>query len=61
MTTTTTARSPMSDVKDLSIAAEGRRRTEWAERSMPVLRDSCASGSRASGRWPASGRRPAST
>src|SRR6266446_1080937 len=27
-----------SDVKDLSLAAEGRRRTEWAERSMPVLR-----------------------
>ena len=36
--TTTTAQSPMSDVKDLSLAAEGRRRTEWAERSMPVLR-----------------------
>ncbi|HXV89778.1 MAG TPA: adenosylhomocysteinase [Gemmatimonadales bacterium] len=35
---TTTAQSPMSDVKDLSLAAEGRRRTEWAERSMPVLR-----------------------
>ncbi len=26
------------DVKDLSLADEGRRRTEWAERSMPVLR-----------------------
>ncbi len=36
--TTTTAQSPMSDVKDLSLAAAGRRRTEWAERSMPVLR-----------------------
>jgi adenosylhomocysteinase len=36
--TTTTTQSPMSDVKDLSLAAEGRRRTEWAERSMPVLR-----------------------
>jgi len=35
---TTTARSAASDVKDLSLAAEGRRRTEWAERSMPVLR-----------------------
>jgi len=36
--TTTTAQSPKSDVKDLALAAEGRRRTEWAERSMPVLR-----------------------
>ena len=35
---TTTARTAPSDVKDLSLAAEGRRRTEWAERSMPVLR-----------------------
>src|SRR6266480_1781037 len=35
---TTTARTAASDVKDLSLAAEGRRRTEWAERSMPVLR-----------------------
>src|SRR5207237_199652 len=35
---TTTARSAASDIKDLSLAAEGRRRTEWAERSMPVLR-----------------------
>src|SRR5438874_10590327 len=35
---TTTARSAASDVKDLNLAAEGRRRTEWAERSMPVLR-----------------------
>jgi adenosylhomocysteinase len=26
------------DIKDLSLADEGRRRTEWAERSMPVLR-----------------------
>lgn len=26
------------DVKDLNLADEGRRRTEWAERSMPVLR-----------------------
>jgi adenosylhomocysteinase len=26
------------DVKDLALADEGRRRTEWAERSMPVLR-----------------------
>jgi adenosylhomocysteinase len=36
---TTTARTASSsDIKDLSLAAEGRRRTEWAERSMPVLR-----------------------
>src|SRR3989442_9092674 len=36
---TTTARTaPASDIKDLNLAAEGRRRTEWAERSMPVLR-----------------------
>jgi adenosylhomocysteinase len=26
------------DVKDLNLADEGKRRTEWAERSMPVLR-----------------------
>jgi adenosylhomocysteinase len=31
-------RSVMSDVKDLSFAAEGKRRIEWAEREMPVLR-----------------------
>jgi adenosylhomocysteinase len=35
---TTTAQTATSDVKDLNLAAEGRRRTEWAERSMPVLR-----------------------
>jgi adenosylhomocysteinase len=35
---TTTARTAACDVKDLNLAAEGRRRTEWAERSMPVLR-----------------------
>ena len=29
---------PKYDVKDLALADEGRRRTEWAERSMPVLR-----------------------
>src|SRR5437899_3413905 len=27
-----------NDIKDLALADEGRRRTEWAERSMPVLR-----------------------
>ena len=26
------------DVKGLALADEGKRRTEWAERSMPVLR-----------------------
>ena len=26
------------DVRDLALADEGKRRTEWAERSMPVLR-----------------------
>ena len=31
------------DIKDLSLADEGRRRTEWAERSMPVLRQRLAS------------------
>src|SRR5207245_5983170 len=35
---TTTAASATSDIKDPKLAAEGRRRTEWAERSMPVLR-----------------------
>jgi len=35
---TTTAPRAASDVKDLALADEGRRRTEWAERSMPVLR-----------------------
>src|SRR5256714_6784592 len=27
-----------NDIKDIRFADEGRRRTEWAERSMPVLR-----------------------
>jgi adenosylhomocysteinase len=35
---TTTAPNATSDIKDLSLAEEGRRRTDWAERSMPVLR-----------------------
>jgi adenosylhomocysteinase len=35
---TATAPGAASDVKDLALADEGRRRTEWAERSMPVLR-----------------------
>ena len=29
---------PANDVADLALAAEGRRRIEWAEREMPVLR-----------------------
>jgi adenosylhomocysteinase len=33
-----TASKSESDIKDLQLADEGRRRTEWAERSMPVLR-----------------------
>ncbi len=35
---TTTAHGAAYDVKELGLADEGRRRTEWAERSMPVLR-----------------------
>src|SRR5256885_5332394 len=27
-----------NDIKDIRLADEGRRRTEWAERAMPVLR-----------------------
>jgi len=33
-----TANLPGHDVADLSLAAEGKRRIEWAEREMPVLR-----------------------
>jgi len=33
-----TASKPDHDIKDVKLADEGRRRTEWAERSMPVLR-----------------------
>jgi len=33
-----TAALPIHDVTDLGLAAEGRRRIEWAEREMPVLR-----------------------
>ena len=32
------ARPASPDVKDLALADEGRRRVEWAERAMPVLR-----------------------
>jgi adenosylhomocysteinase len=35
---TATAATSTSHVKDLALADGGRRRTEWAERSMPVLR-----------------------
>ena len=28
-----------SDVKDLQLAAQGKKRIEWAERDMPVLRE----------------------
>jgi adenosylhomocysteinase len=35
---TAAAKNPSYDVRDLALADEGRRRTEWAERSMPVLR-----------------------
>src|SRR5215813_76945 len=31
-------RSPEYDVKDISLAAHGKQRIEWAEREMPVLR-----------------------
>jgi adenosylhomocysteinase len=35
-----TVQAPLAkyDVKDLTLADEGKRRTEWSERSMPVLR-----------------------
>jgi adenosylhomocysteinase len=33
-----TAAAPNHDVADLELAAEGRRRIEWADREMPVLR-----------------------
>jgi adenosylhomocysteinase len=35
---TVAAKSPTADVRDLALADEGKRRTEWAERNMPVLR-----------------------
>jgi adenosylhomocysteinase len=38
MTTSTTALSEKSDIKNPALADGGRRRAEWAERSMPVLR-----------------------
>ena len=38
MSTIAPVQSPAHDVTDLGLAAEGRRRIEWAEREMPVLR-----------------------
>jgi adenosylhomocysteinase len=35
---TVAAKSPTADVRDLALADEGKRRTEWAEGNMPVLR-----------------------
>jgi adenosylhomocysteinase len=35
---TSSSKVPDCDVKDLSLAAAGRKRIEWAEREMPVLR-----------------------
>jgi adenosylhomocysteinase len=34
----TNGHAPLGDVKDLRLAGEGRRRIEWADRHMPVLR-----------------------
>lgn len=38
MSETATRTKSTNDIKDIHLADEGRRRTEWAERSMPVLR-----------------------
>src|SRR5574341_1990876 len=38
MSETATSRKATNDIKEIRLADEGRRRTEWAERSMPVLR-----------------------
>jgi adenosylhomocysteinase len=38
MSETATTRKSTNDIKEIRLADEGRRRTEWAERSMPVLR-----------------------
>ena len=35
---TTSTQIPNYDVKDTSLAKAGRKRIEWAEREMPVLR-----------------------
>src|SRR5450755_4982698 len=38
MNMTSIALDAPHDVRDIALADEGRRRTEWAEHSMPVLR-----------------------
>jgi adenosylhomocysteinase len=38
MSETATRATVTHDIKDIQLADEGRRRTEWAERAMPVLR-----------------------
>ena len=38
MSETATRANVTNDIKDIRLAEEGRRRTEWAERAMPVLR-----------------------
>src|SRR2546425_9314317 len=38
MSDTATKTKATNDIRDIRLADEGRRRTEWAERSMPVLR-----------------------
>jgi adenosylhomocysteinase len=38
MSETATRQKSTHDIKDIQLADEGRRRTEWAERAMPVLR-----------------------
>src|SRR5437899_12470144 len=38
MSETATRTKSTNDIKDIKLADEGRRRTEWAERSMPALR-----------------------
>src|SRR2546425_6315339 len=38
MSETATRTKATNDIKDIRLADKGRRRTEWAERSMPVLR-----------------------
>src|SRR3989442_7102755 len=38
MSDTATKAKATNDIKDIRLADEGRGRTEWAERSMPVLR-----------------------
>ena len=37
MNSPVTSTLPLHDIADASLAAEGRKRIEWAERNMPVL------------------------